>query len=217
MANFRDGITRRTALGGLAWTLAAAAPAFAAPAVRLPLRALYARVGPDGFVTIGSDEQDVWNALGARVGGLIADLRPLQPDYRLAAHAPESDGGAACAMIARTMAMQAGLDYAIIYATQSGRKSFSHKANWLSKGFAAVRSSLTPYGPAIGEAHVLGLDTGEALISVSADAPPRSALNPFDNHRRPQNEALDRLLIALEDKLRADTAAAFRREASIAD
>jgi hypothetical protein len=191
--------------------------AFAAPAIIFPLRLGYARIGPKGFVPLRSKEQQAWTELQIRVGGLIDTIEPIQLSSMLGTKAPEVDGGASCALIARKLAVEAGYSHVILYATQDGRKIDEHDDSWFSKAFASFRSEYLKYGRATGEAHLLETSGGPAIASVSADAAPRNPLDPFDNHRNPEAETLAALTLALERRFQSLARAGYEAQRSIAD
>lgn len=191
--------------------------ALAAPAIAFPLRLGYARVGPQGFVQLRSAEQAAWGQLQTRTGGLIDSIEPIQPSDMLGAKAPELDGGASCALVARRIGAAAGYSHVILYATQDGRKSYDHDGGWISKAFADLRSEYLKYGRAGGEAHLLDISGGPAIASVSADIAPRNPLDPFDNHRNPERETLAALTASLERRLQSLARAGYQAQRSIAD
>jgi hypothetical protein len=191
--------------------------ALAGPTLVFPLRLGYARVGETGFVAIRSSEQEAWTQLQTRLGGLINTIEPIQPSDMLGAKAPELDGGASCALVARQLAANAGYSHVILYATQDGRKTYKHGASWVSRAFASLRSEYLKYDRATGEAHLLDVAGGPAIASVSADAAPRDPIDPSDNHRNPEREALTGLTTALERRLQSLSRAGFDAQRSIAD
>jgi hypothetical protein len=191
--------------------------ALAAPAVAFPLRLGYARVGPQGFVRLRSAEQEAWMQLQTRMGGLVDTMEPIQPSDMLGAKAPELDGGASCALVARQIGAVAGYSHVILYATQDGRKNYDHDGGWISKAFANLRSDYLKYSRASGEAHLLDISGGPAIASVSADVAPRKLLDPFDNHRNPERETLAALTASLERRIQSLARAGFDAQRSIAD
>jgi hypothetical protein len=190
--------------------------AFAAPGFGFPLRMAYARIGPDGFVQLRADEQRYWSELQTRIGGLIETLEPIQAANMLDA-GPEVSGTASCAMVARQIAFRAGLTHVVLYATQDGRRSYKYNEAWLSETFAKFRSEYLKYDRAVGEAHILDVGGGPPIVSVTADAPPRNPLDPFDNHRNPERETLASLTTALERRLQNLARVDYAAQASIAD
>lgn len=199
-----------SAFGQTALARGATTPA----ALRFPLRTAYARIGPDGFVSLRLKEQNAWSALQTRLGGLMARIEPLQPTDMLGSEAPKLDGGASCAMAARAMAETWGLDTVIVYATQDGQASSN--GGWIKQCFAAIRG-LGGDARASGEAHLLDVAGGPPLCSATADASPRSWLNPFDNHRNPEAETLSALTAGLERRIQTLAGPAFAAQQSIAD
>lgn len=193
-----SNLTRRAALA-LAGALVVAPTAFAAGPVSFPLRLAYARISRRGFIHIASKEQTVWRALQTRTGALIEELLPLQPADMLGVRAPELDGGASCALVARRMAMDAGFDFVVLYATHDGKDG----RGWLNLGGD---------GRAEGEAHVLDVAGGAPVISVMADARPRGL---FGGH--PERETLVALTQGIERRLQAMAAKVFAEQQSIAD
>ena len=191
--------------------------AFAAPAVDFPLRLGYARIGPRGFVPIRSKEQEAWTRLQTRIGGLVDTIEPVQLSNMLGTKAPDVDGGASCALVARKLAADAGLSHVILYATQDGRKVYKHYDNWFSKAFASLRSEYLKYDRAAGEAHLLNVAGGPTIASVSADAPPRDPLDLFDNHRNPEAETLAALTLGIERRLQSLARPGYEVQRSIAD
>lgn len=216
MANTPFRFTRRAALAGLgAATLAPAA--LAAPAMAFPLRIAIARVSPDGFVHIRSEEQKVWTAMALRLGGLVDALAPLQPGDMLGGGLPAIEGAASCALVARQMAATSGYDHVILYATHDGQRSRPAYDNWFAETFANLQASITKDGRATGEAHLLGVDGGMPLASAHADAPPRDLLNLFDGERNPEREALTALVGAMEHNVQRMARSAYANSRSIAD
>ena len=213
-------ITRRSALrfGALGLgSLVLAPAALAAPYMRWPLRLAYVRVSPNGFVHIRSDEQQAWTQLQTRLGGLIETIQPMQPDDMFGAKAPQVEGGASCAMVARQMASAAGFDQVILYATNDGQRTYKSDGSWFSDLFATLQADLDKDGRAIGEAHLLDVGGGPALITVSADAKPRDPLNLFDGGRNPERETLTSLTQGIERRLQDLARAAYENERSIGD
>ncbi len=201
---------------GLGLGLAFAPPAFGAPALRFPLRLGYARVGPDGFMKLGTDDQAAWTALQTRLGGLIDEIEPIQPADMFGARAPDVDGGASCAMVARQIAANSGFSHVVLYATSDGRRDYPATDAWYSKAFASFRSEYFQYGVATGEAHLLDVAGGPAIASVSADAPAAGALDVF-GRRRPERKALARVTAAMERKLQSIARVEYESQRSIAD
>lgn len=209
-------LTRR----GLAPALAAlllAPRALAAPAPIFPMRIGYARIGAEGFLRLRSAEQEAWEQLRTRTGGLIEQIEPIQPGDMLGANAPVLDGGASCALVARQMGADAGYSHVILYATQDGRRLPKDDDNWVSKAFENFRSEYLKYNRATGEAHLLDIAGGPPIASVSADIAPRNPLDPFDNHRNPEAETLKALTVGLEHRLQSLARAGYEAQHSIAD
>ena len=215
MAISAVNLTRR----GLVLTLGAAvlAPrAIAAPALSFPMRIGYARIGPDGFVTVRADEQVYWTAMQTRTGELIEEIQPIQPSDILGGKAPEVDGGANCAMVARQLASTWGFSHVILYATQDGQRTYHHGGSWVSRAFASLRADTDTDGRATGEAHLLDIGGGAAIASISADAPPRNPLNWFDHQRNPERETLAMLTEGMERRLQSIARPAYEAQRSIA-
>jgi hypothetical protein len=205
---------------GLCLTLGGLALAPAAMAQRgfgFPLRVAYARVGPEGFVHLRADEQRYWTELQTRAGGLIETMEPIQPANMLGEAAPGAADTESCAVAARQIAFRAGLSHVILYATKDGRRDYKYNDAWLSETFARFRSEYLKYDRAFGEAHLLGVGGGPAIVSVTADAPPRNPLDPFDNRRNPERETLAGLTAALERRLQSLARVDFEAQVSIAD
>ncbi|MBP9235381.1 MAG: hypothetical protein KBF30_11950 [Hyphomonadaceae bacterium] len=202
-----------TALGGLMLTPAARAQRV----VQWPLRLAYARMSPDGFVAIRGDEQSTWQAMQTRLGGLIDAIQPLQPANMMGVSAPKIDGAASCAMVARQMAVAAGFDYVILYATNDGQRIYKSEGNWFSDMFASLQADLDKDDRATGEAHLLDVAGGAPLTTVTADARPRDPLNLFDGGRNPERETLMGLTQGIERRLQDMARAAYDAQRSIAD
>ncbi len=212
---FSSPFTRRGLLAALAG--ASVSPsALALPAVVFPMRLGYARIGPDGFVYIRSDEQLFWSALQTRLGGLISHIEPIQPDDMFGGALPPVDDGAACVAAARDHAARRSLSHVVLYATQDGRPVAS-STDFVSRAFAGLAAEFGKYRRATGEAHLLDIGGGPPIASVAWDAPPRNPLNLFDNHRNPEREAFAGLVHALERRLQALVSPAYETQASIAD
>lgn len=221
-------ITRRSALrlgapglGALALGalgLGALAPAaFAGPLMRWPMRLAYMRVSPTGFVHIRGDEQQAWTQLQTRLGGLIETIQPIQPDDMLGQRAPQVEDGASCAMVARQMASAQGFESVILYATNDGQKSYKSDGSWFSDLFASLAADLDKDNRAMGEAHLLDVGGGPALITVSADAKPRDPLNLWDGSRNPERETLNGLTQGIERRLQDMARVAYESQRSIGD
>lgn len=213
-------ITRRSALrlGALGLgSLVLAPAALAAPYMRWPLRLAYVRVCPNGFVHIRSDEQQAWTQLQTRLGGLIETIQPMQPDDMFGGKSPQVEGGPSCAMVARQMASAAGFDQVILYATNDGQRTYKSDGSWFSDLFATLQADLDKDGRAMGEAHLLDVGGGPALISVNADAKPRDPFNLFDGGRNPERETLTSLTQGIERRLQDLARAAYEGERSIGD
>ncbi len=217
--------SRRTAIKGAlglaAATLAAPnLPAFtatASPLLKYPLRMVYGRIGPEGFERITTEEQNAWIALQVRLGGIIQTMEPIQSYSLLTVRPPAEDGGESSVITARRIATDAGADHALLYSTNDGRKSFPAFSNWLSRAYTHLRSELTPRDNAIGEAHIIHASGGLPAISVSADAKPKSILNPLDHFRDPENEALELMITQLERRFHDEARALIASHRSIAD
>jgi hypothetical protein len=205
------------AFGGAVLGLAFAPQAAASPLLRFPLRIGYARVGRGGFLHIRSEEQSAWTFMQTRLGGLIDSIEPIQPFDMLAARAPDLDGGANCALVARRLASDAGFNYVILYATNDGQKIYASGASWVSRAFASLRAEVDKDERATGEAHLLDVSGGPAIASVMADAAPREPLNLFDNRRNPERETLTLLTQNLERRLQDFARTGYEAQRSIAD
>jgi len=206
----------RLGLAGLGAALAAPS-AFAAPSVSFPLRIAYTRVSPQGFVHIRSDEQAVWMHMARRMGGLLDTLAPMQPDDMLGGGLPKIEGGASCAMVARQVAMKAGYNQVILYATHDGQQVYAPPQGWFGETFAWLQGEFDKDGRASGEAHLLDVGGGMPLASAHADAKPRDPLNLFDGGRNPEREALDNLISAMELRFSDMARLAYESQRSIAD
>jgi hypothetical protein len=208
-------ISRRTALLALLAGVSAS-PALAQRPLDLPLRIAYARVTPKGLLHPPRAEQEAFRALKLRTGALIVDAAPLPLGRLFDLSAPETDGGAACILLARQLAAAAGHERLLLYATDAGRRSYPHWNNWLSQAFASLRSEYGPYDPATGEAHLFDVAGGAPLLSIVSDARPRMAVNPFDR-RDPEREAFEGLLHDFELRLQSAATDWLASERSIAD
>lgn len=220
MAFSTSSLTRRSALRlGLAGAgLALAAPqALAAPAVSFPMRIAVARVSPDGFVHIRSEEQEAWEQMALRLGGLVDTLAPLQPANMLGGGLPKINGAASCALVARQMAGNAGFAQVILYSTFDGQRKRETYDNWFAQTFGDLTSDLAKDGRATGEAHLLDTGGGMPLASVMADAKPRDPLNLFDGGRNPERETLTRLIQQMEWRLQDMSRRAYDSSRSIGD
>jgi hypothetical protein len=213
-------MSRRRAIGlglaGLGACLGAPA-ASAAPGVSFPLRAAYARVSPTGFVHIRSDEQAHWTRMATRMGGLVDQLAPMQPGDMFGGGLPSVEGGPSCAMVARQMALNAGYNQVILYATNDGQRAYAPPDGWFGDTFAWMQGEFDKDGRATGEAHLLDVGGGMPLASAHADAKPRDPLNLFDGGRNPERETLDSLIRAMELRLNAMALLAYESQRSIAD
>lgn len=209
-------LSRRAAFGLIGLCLTQR-PAWAESRLRLPLRLAYMRMDTQGFVFISSHEQSLWRALQGRLGGLIEEIRPIQPGNRLGIKAPETDSGASCALAARALALEAGFDRVMLYGALSGRRSYEAEGNGLSRMFASLRSEHGPYDPATGEAHLLHVDGGAPLLSLRTDAAPASLLDRVTGARRPEDEALSGLMDGFEQRVLDLARGAYLSERSIAD
>lgn len=204
------------ALAGLGLGGMLAPSAFADPGISFPLRTAYARIGKGGFMRLTSADQLVWAGLQTRLGGLIDDIQPIQPRDMMGAKTPEMDGGASCAMVARQLALNAGLSHVIVYATDDGRRPERDEKKWLTKAFNAVRQDYYEYEDATAEAHLLHVDGGPPLASVSVDA---QRLNWFEvfSGRNPDRETTASVIEALERRLQAMARVQYEAQRSIAD
>lgn len=213
-------LTRRTALR-LAMTglggLMLAPAAMAQGVVQWPLRLAYARMSPNGFVTIRSDEQSAWQGMQRRLGGLIDVIQPLQPANMMGMSTPKIDDAASCAMVARQMAVAAGFNQVILYATNDGQRVYKSEGNWFSDMFVSLQADLDKDDRATGEAHLLDVAGGIPLATVTADAKPRDPLNLFDGGRNPERETLMGLTQGIERRLQDMARAALDTQRSIAD
>ncbi len=214
--------TRRSVLSGAfaaatCATALGAAPAHAATRLGYPLGLLYARIGPDGFERIDSDEQALWSSMSLRLGALISRIEPIQRYSMLTNNPPSTDSETGSVLIARQLASDAGLDHVLLYSSHDGTRTYTTYSNWLAKAYAGLRTTLGPREDAIAEAHILSVHGGPPLISLSLDAPARSRLNPHALRPDPHQQAMTRLADAIEADIRADASDAFRAQASIAD
>jgi len=213
-------LTRRAALrlGALGFGSIALLPlANAQPAIQWPMRLAYARVAPNGFVQIRGDEQNYWNAMQTRLGGVVETLQPIQPRDMLNLAPPQVEGAASCAMVARQMAAAAGFNNVIIYATNDGQRSYKSDGSWFQDTFASLRGDIDKDDRASGEALLLDISGGMPLISVTADAKPRDPLNLFDGGRNPERETLAQLTANFERRLQDMARPALEAQRSIAD
>jgi len=210
-------LTRR-ALLALGAGLLAAPAAMAAPALRFPMRLAYARVGEDGFVPVKTAEQEVWSALRLRTGGLIEEILPLPIGGMLGLPPPEADGGAGCALAARQIAMDAGYSQILLYATASGRPASPPKdMYWLDKAFENVRTELSFSNSAVAELHLLDVEGGRPLMSVTADAPRRTLLVLTEPHAAKERKVLEGIAAAFERRLQDAARPMYAAQRSIAD
>jgi hypothetical protein len=209
-------LSRRQLVLGLG-AAALIAPAASASEMRFPLRLAYARLGKGGFIAIPLQDQKAWSALQTRLGGLVADIQPIQPGGLLGLAAPESDGGAACAEAARKMAATRGFSHLILYATVDGRRPHDYGGNWLARSLATLQSNIGAHDRAAGEAYLLDVSSGLPLASATADARQKEFLDPFDDARQPERETLAALTRTLETQVQRMAAAGLIAEASIAD
>lgn len=213
--------TRRAILAGAcaAGALApyAAPPAHAAPRLGYPLRILYARIGPNGFERIDTEEQALWSSMSVRLGGLIDRLEPIQRYSMLANDPPAMDSETGNILIARQIATDAHLDHILLYSSHDGSRAYRSYSNWLSRAYAGLRTNLGPHDDAIAEAHIISAAGGPPVVSLSVDAPPRTRLNPFDWRRNPEGQAMLWLATAVEDRIQSDARAVFAAQTSIAD
>lgn len=205
-------LTLSSALGGTAL----APEAFAAPALAFPLRTAYARIGRQGFMRLTSDDQEIWTALQARLGGLIEEIAPMQPKDMLGSRTPELDGGASCAMVARQIAAAQGLSYVILYATDDGKRPEKSEHKWLTRAFATIKQPYYEYDDATAEAHLLSIEGGPAIASVSTDARKRNWREVLEG-RKPEREALIAVTEAMERKLQSIARVQYEAQRSIAD
>ena len=182
-----------------------------------PLRVVYARVSPTGFVHIRSDEQAYWMQMAMRLGGLVELLAPMQPGDMFGRGVREIENGASCAVVARQVAMDAGYNQVILYATHDGQKTYAPPDGWFGETFAWLAAEFDKDGRATGEAHLLDVAGGKPLASAHTDARPRDPLNLFDGGRNPERETLDSLTRLLELQLADMARAAYAAQRSIAD
>lgn len=217
MADSISPVSRRWLLAAGACVLAAPG-ALARPLLSFPMRLPYARVGESGFTPVRTAEQDVWNAMQLRTGGLIEEIVPLPVGGMLGLPPPESDGGAGCALAARRIAMDAGYTHVLLYATASGRPARPPgDMHWLERAFANVRAELSFSNSAIAELHLLHVDGGGPLMSVTADEPPRSPLVLTENHAAKERRALEGAAVAFERRLQDAARPLYAARRSIAD
>lgn len=191
--------------------------AIAAPIIAFPLRVAYARVTPEGFVHIRSDEQARWTQMAQRMGALVDLVAPLQPGDMLGGGLPVVAGGASCAMVAREAARRAGFEQVILYATHDGQRVYEPPEGFLGETFAWLQGELDKDGRASGEAHLLDVGGGTPIASAHADAPARDPLNLFDGGRNPERETLDSLVRAMELRFTDLARRALENQRSIAD
>lgn len=217
MSDSASLLSRRALLAAGACLLAAP-DALANPRLQFPMRLAYARVGENGFVPVKTAEQDVWSALQLRVGGLIEVMVPLPVGGMLGLPPPEADGGAGCALAARRIAMDAGYSQVLLYATANGRPARPPKdMYWLDKAFENVRAELSFSNSAVAELHLLHVDGGSPLLSVNADAPPRSPLVLTENHAARERRALEEVATAFGRRLQDTARPLYAAQRSIAD
>jgi hypothetical protein len=207
-------LSRRSLVLGLGG-LALAPAAFAAP-LTFPLRVAYARIGPQGFVRLTSDDQEIWTGLQTRLGGLIDEIAPIQPRDMLGVRTPELDGGASCALVARQIAQTQGLSHVILYATDDGKRPEKSEHKWLTRAFATIRQPYYEYDDATAEAHLLGVEGGPAIASVSVDARKRNWYEVLEG-RKPEREALVSVTEAMERRLQSIARVQYEAQRSIAD
>lgn len=220
MGNSSASYTRRAALrlGALGLGGLALAPlAHAQQLMQWPMRLAYARVSPDGFVHIRSDEQVYWTAMQTRLGALVEAIQPIQPRDMLGRSAPQTDGAASAATAARQMAAAAGFNHVILYTTDDGQRAYKSDGTWLQDAFANLRSDIGRGGRATGEAVLLDISGGMPLASVTADAKPRDPLNLFDNGRNPERETLAQLTANLERRIQDMSRLAFDNQRTFGD
>lgn len=193
----------------------AASPAHATTQLTYPLGLLYGRIGPEGFERIDTAEQALWSSMAVRLGGLISRIEPLQRFSMLTNDPPALQSENGNVLIARQIALEAGLDHVLLYSSYDGKRTQAAYSNWLSQGYAAVRSSVARHDNAIAEAHVLRVSGGAPILSLSLDAPPKSRFNPFDMHRNPERQVMQRLAEAVERDIQSDANAALRAQTSL--
>lgn len=217
-ALIRRAPTRRAALALGLGALAAglAPPALATPRLGFPLRRGLVRVGPEGFIPLGSGEQTAWSGLAARLGGLADAIVPLQRSSLLFPSQTAVRGGPSCALVARKLAASAGFEQVILYATDDGRKTTTANGDWLAGFFAFLDARFGKDHRATGEAHILDIAGGEPVISAFADAAPRDKLDVLGPRRKPVREVLDRLIDDLESRIMRLAASAYEQSRSIA-
>ena len=205
------------ALAGAALGAAALSPsAFSAPALVFALRLAYARIGKQGFMRLTSDDQAIWSGLQTRLGGLIDEIEPIQPKDMMGAKTPELDGGASCAMVARQIALNAGLSHVILYAAHDGKRAERSTHQWMTRAFATIRQDYYEYDDATAEAHLLGVEGGPAIASVNVDAPKRNWLEVLSG-RDPEREAIASVTEAMERRLQSMARIQYEAQRSIAD
>jgi hypothetical protein len=120
-------------------------------------------------------------------------------------------------MVARRMAAAAGFDQVILYATNDGQKTYKSDGSWFSDLFASLQADLDKDDRAMGEAHLLDVSGGPALVSISADAKPRDPLNLWDGGRNPERETLMGLTRGMERRLQDLAREAYESQRSIGD
>ena len=220
MAISSTSLTRRAALrlGALGLGGLALAPlAQAQQLMQWPMRLAYARMSPNGFVQIRSDEQTYWTAMQTRLGGLVEAMQPIQPRDMQDVSAPQADGAAGFAQAARQMAAAAGFNHVILYATNDGQRVYPSDGSWFQDMFANMRADIGKGSRASGEAVLLDISGGMPLATVTADAKPRDPLNLFDGGRNPERETLAQLTANLERRLQDMSRLAFDAQRSIGD
>lgn len=214
-----SAITRRAALrlGALGLGSLVLPPlAHAQQLMQWPMRLAYARVSPDGFVHIRSDEQVYWSAMQTRLGALVEAIQPIQPrDVMGLPAAPADDAGYTTA--ARQMAAAAGFNHVILYTTHDGQRVYPSDGSWFQDMFANMRSDIGKGGRASGEAVLLDISGGMPLASVTADARPRDPLNLFDGGRNPERETLAQLTAQLERRIQDMSRLAFDSQRTFGD
>lgn len=176
-------------------------PAGASPAPTPFLDLAVARFGPAGFETVGGEEQAIWRRMARRLGGFNRTLHILQPGELLAPPAPETNGPSAALLAVRVAAVRRNATGAVLYRCDDGSRVFVHADNPFADAFAAARTLASRARPAFAEATLIDAAGGVAGFAAE-DAPPRDRLNPFDNDRRPDREAIDKLSRTLEEEIR---------------
>lgn len=210
--------TRRALLASaLATGVISGVPARAAPRLAYPMGLLYARIGPEGFQRINTEEQELWSTMSIHLGGLISRIEPIQRYSMLTNDPPAISSENSSILIARQLAAEAGLDHILLYSSHDGSRSYTTYTNWAAKAYAGIRSSLSAHDDAIAEAHILKTAGGPPIVSRSLDAPPRARFNPFDLRRNPEQQVMSRLAQSIEASIQTDARIALAAQTSIGD